>query len=109
LQGVDSLSETSRYFVVESSVLPIVFSKVVKAKQLLANKKAKSATQASQMAGISRSVFYKYKDFVHPFYENGEKKITIYSLLEDGSLTLAKLKNTIKALKKGYFFVKFSI
>ena len=46
------------------SVLPEVFTKVVEAKRYMAQGKAKSYSDAAKMAGISRSAFYKYKDFV---------------------------------------------
>lgn len=54
----------SRFLLVEESVLPEVFIKVMKAKELLANGKAKNTSQAVQLAGLSRSAFYKYKDSV---------------------------------------------
>ena len=51
------------YLLVDSKVLPEVFLKVVRAKQLLAQGKVKSLSEATKAAGISRSAFYKYKDF----------------------------------------------
>ena len=49
---------------VRREVLPEVFQKVVEAKRLLACKKAKSATEAAKMCGISRSAFYKYRELI---------------------------------------------
>ena len=50
-----------------SQILPEVYLKVILAKKLLAQGKAKSASDAAKAAGISRSAFYKYKDFVHEY------------------------------------------
>ncbi len=52
------------YLVINSKVLPPVFEGVVKAKELLADKTAKSTSEAVRIAGVSRSAFYKYRDFV---------------------------------------------
>lgn len=73
-----------KYYLVDGLVLPEVFLKVVNANKLLKTGQVKSATEASKKAGISRSVFYKYKDFIRPYYESDENNIiTIYALLND--------------------------
>lgn len=76
--------EEKSYLVIEQSVLPEVFGRVIKAKKLIESGKAKSATQASQIAGISRSAFYKYKDKVFE-YENQQicGIIKVYAVLKD--------------------------
>ena len=51
-----------RFLLVDVSVLPEVFLKVLKAKELLAAGSAKNVSAATKMAGLSRSAFYKYKD-----------------------------------------------
>ncbi|MBQ7726924.1 MAG: ACT domain-containing protein [Clostridia bacterium] len=62
-----------RYLLIDPKVLPPVFENVIHAKDLLASGQATSAAQAAKMAGISRSAFYKYKDFVFKYsYEEGE-------------------------------------
>ena len=46
--------------------------------------------------GLSRSAYYKYKDFVFPFYEaSKEKIITLSLLLEHKSGVLSKVLNTV--------------
>ena len=55
------------YFVIDKRVLPDVYEKVVKAKKLLREGKVKEVTEATKIAGVSRSVYYKYKDFVFEF------------------------------------------
>lgn len=61
------MKEHSKYLLVDSEILPEVYLKVILAKKLLAQGKAKSASDAAKAAGISRSAFYKYKDFVHEY------------------------------------------
>ena len=69
---------------VKADALPEVFSKVVKAKYLLSSKKAKSASEAARMCGISRSAFYKYKDSVFSFSEqNLGGIVNLAAVLED--------------------------
>lgn len=56
------MPELARFYVVEASALPEVFLRVAEAKEYLNNGQAQSSAEASRMAGISRSAFYKYKD-----------------------------------------------
>ncbi len=78
------MPDQCNYLLVDANVLPEVFRKVVEAKMLLARGKAKSASQAAQMAGISRSAYYKYKDAVHLYDERMQENIaTFYLTLED--------------------------
>lgn len=53
-----------KLLLVDSTVLPDVYEKVVMAKQLLISGKAKGVSDAVKKACISRSSYYKYKDFV---------------------------------------------
>lgn len=84
------------YFIVNSSVLPEVFTKVIDTKALLRTGRAKTINQAVKMAGISRSAYYKYKDYIYPFYETNKMKIvTITLLLEHIPGVLSKILDTI--------------
>ena len=74
----------SNLLLVKTDALPEVFSKVVKAKFLLSSKKAKSASEAARMCGISRSAFYKYKDSVFSYSEqNISSVVNLAAVLED--------------------------
>ena len=55
--------------VIDKRVLPEVFEKVINAKRLLKEGKVKEITEAAKQAGISRSVYYKYKDYIFEFAE----------------------------------------
>ncbi len=76
--------ENLKFMLVEAKVLPEVFLRVMDAKMLLAQGKAKNASQAAQMAGVSRSAFYKYKDSLYLYDERMSENITTLHLtLED--------------------------
>ena len=68
-----------RFLLVDSSALPDVFLKVLQAKELLASGSVSNISTAARQAGISRSAFYKYKDYVFDA-ETGREAITVISL-----------------------------
>ncbi len=61
--------------------MPEILKKTVKAKELLKSGKAKTINEATEIVGMSRSAFYKYKDYIFPFYEASMGKIITVSLL----------------------------
>ena len=72
------------YYLVDSSVLPEVFRKVVMAKRLLESGEAATVAAAAEATGISRSAFYKYKDAVSPFVDmRSGRMVTFYIFLKD--------------------------
>lgn len=75
--------EKDRYLLISPKVLPPVFENVILAKELLASGKAASAAQAAKLAGISRSAFYKYKDFVFKYSGTAGNTLNINALLSD--------------------------
>ena len=76
---------------VDSSVLPDTFNKVIYAKKLLQTGKALSASDACQKAGLSRSAFYKYKEHVFDYDDTAGRIVTIYAELADRAGILSKL------------------
>ncbi len=52
------------YLIIHKSILPDYYEKVLAAKRLLETGKVKEISEAARQAGISRSTFYKYKDYV---------------------------------------------
>ena len=73
-----------KYLVVETAVLPEVFTKVIYAKSLLESGEITNISQAAKLADISRSAIYKYRDSVFPYVnEMSSKVLSIYVLLRD--------------------------
>lgn len=72
------------YLLIDSQVAPEVFIKVVEAKNKLASGKCRTINEAIDSARISRSAFYKYKNYVFSYSETSrEKIITLFFTLED--------------------------
>ena len=59
--------EKINFYLINASIVPDIYKKVIKAKSLLASGEAKSASQAAKMADISRSAYYKYKDAIFEY------------------------------------------
>ncbi len=70
-----------KYYIVEASALPEIFLKVAEAKRLLSVGEAGTVNEATQMTGISRSAFYKYRDAVLPFQNMMTGRIITFQLL----------------------------
>ncbi len=71
-------------YVVREKALPEVLLKVVEAKRLLESERAATVQEATDMVGISRSSFYKYKDDIFPFHENTKgRTITFVTQMDD--------------------------
>jgi chorismate mutase len=76
------MEDEGRYFVVRRKAVPEVLLKVVEAKKLLNSGKRKhmSVKEATDLTGISRSSFYKYKDDIFPFSESAKGKTITLSI-----------------------------
>ena len=78
------MASAPKYYIVEASALPEVFIKVSEAKRLLSTGEASTVNDATQMTGISRSAFYKYRDAITPFQDiRSSRVITFQILLHD--------------------------
>lgn len=70
-----------RYYIIDKNVLPAIFEKVVATKKLLQSGKCKTVNEATSRIGISRAVYYKYKDHISIFTEKNAQKIVTLNLL----------------------------
>jgi chorismate mutase len=90
----------SKYFLVDSSVVPEIFSKVLDAKKLIASNLGISVNEAVQRIGISRSAYYKYKDSVFHFYEMSHGKVmTLLCVVEDIPGVLSEILGKVSSAK----------
>lgn len=69
-----------KYYLVEASVLPEIFAKVIEAKELLETGQVRTVADAVARVDISRSAFYKYKDFVSPFQDMSRGHLVTFNL-----------------------------
>lgn len=77
------MAKETQWVLADMNILPSVFSKVLKAKELLASGEADTAVDAAQKAGLSRSAFYKYKDMVFAYQETKGDLLTTHMILQD--------------------------
>lgn len=90
------MDKKATYFLVDAVVLPEVFSKVIDAKKILSKGRIKTVNEAVKEVGLSRSAYYKYKDYVYPFYETSRGRvITLFFVVEDFSGILSCIINKI--------------
>mgnify|MGYP000713110675 FL=1 len=75
------MSKAPNYYIVDAEALPEIFRKVVDARRMLDTGEAETVNQAVQMAGISRSAFYKYKDAVRPFQDMLHGRIVTFQIM----------------------------
>ena len=84
-----------KYLLVAMSILPEIYAKVVEANGYLQSGEATSASQAAKMAGISRSAYYKYKDKIFEYNEQGDDVTAINAKLIDNAGVLSSVMNEL--------------
>ena len=84
-----------KYLLVDMSILPEIYAKVVEANGYLQSGEATSASQAAKMAGISRSAYYKYKDKIFENNEQGDDVTAINAKLIDNAGVLSSVMNEL--------------
>ena len=88
--------EKINFYLINASIVPDIYKKVITAKSLLASGKAKSASQAAKMADISRSAYYKYKDAIFENHgDDSSDTATINAKLMDNAGVLSSLMNEL--------------
>lgn len=86
----------STYMIVDSKIVPGVYLKVIEAKAKIASGKFKSANDAIRDVGISRSTFYKYKDYVFACSEiERDKLVSLEFTLDDIPGVLSAILNIL--------------
>ena len=84
------MGKTIKYYIVAADALPEIFVKVAEAKRMMQAGEADTVGEATRLAGISRSAFYKYKDAVRPFNDMLHGRIVTFQVLlkdEPGALS----------------------
>ena len=70
----------SNYLIVDRRILPDYYEKVVQARDMLREGRVKEVSEAVKLVGISRSTYYKYKDYIFaPSNETACKKAVFAS------------------------------
>ncbi len=91
---------SDKYYVVNQRAVPEVLLKVVEAKRLMDMDKSMPVQKATEIVGISRSSFYKYKDDIEPFHENAKGRTVTFVLQIDDRPGL--LSSVLKLIAESY-------
>lgn len=104
------MEEKTKYFVLKKKAVPEVLLKVVEAKRLLESDRAESVQEATELVGISRSSFYKYKDDILPFYDNTKgKTVTFVMQMDDRQGLLSHLLHIVAVYRANILTIHQSI
>lgn len=75
------MGEDSKLYIIREEILSDALKKTLKVKELLESGEVKTVNEAVKKAGMSRSAFYKYRDYIFPFSKFSKGKIITLSLL----------------------------
>ncbi len=89
-----------KYLIVSKEILPEVFDKVIEVRNYINDGTAKGISEAVKMVGISRSTYYKYKDFVFSPSDNTTgRKAVIALMLRHKRGVLSEVLNILSSEK----------
>ncbi len=89
-------ANSEKFYLVREDFLPDGMKKTLEAKKLLEGKKVDSIHEATKRVGLSRSVFYKYRDAVFPFHHMmKEQMVTLFFHLDDQTGALSHLLSLV--------------
>ena len=104
------MSENTEFYIVRARALPEVLRGVAKANQLLASGKVRTVNEAAELAGISRSSYYKFKDDIEEFHDSmAGMNVTLSCEINDETGILAKLLGIISGCNANILTIHQSI
>ena len=84
----------SEYLLVHKSILPDYYESVIKCRELVEGKN-KSVSEACKECMISRSTYYKYKDYIFLSSQDKDEEAVISCRLTDQKGVLSQVLSTI--------------
>lgn len=89
----------SNYLIVDKRILPDYYEKVVEARAMLREGRVKEVSEAVKLVGISRSTYYKYKDYIFaPSDDTACRKAVFSLMLNHRQGILSEVLNQFSAL-----------
>ena len=73
----------SNYLIVHKSILPEYYEKVLACRHLMESGKVREVSQAVKHVGISRSTYYKYKDYIFEPSDLDSSHKAVFSMMLD--------------------------
>ena len=108
--GVQVFDGSEEFYLIKEEILPDSIRRTLKAKKYLESGRVKTVNEAAEKAGISRSVYYKYKDKIFPFNAaTYQKVITVSLILEHRPGVLSKVLQFVAAMKGNVITINQSI
>lgn len=96
----------SEYLIVHKSILPPYFEQVIAARELINNQKI-NICDACKMQSISRSTYYKYKDFIfRPTIDSGNKALLLSKRLMKREFYLLFYKSYMIIVEMSFQLIK---
>lgn len=84
------------YLIIHKSILPEYYEKVLEVRRILESGKTRDVSQAVREVGISRSTYYKYKDYIlEPMALSGGRKAVLSMMLTHEAGVLSALLSCI--------------
>ena len=81
-------------YLVREEILPKAIKKTILAKEMINRGEVRTVNEAVAKANLSRSAYYKYKDYVYSFFETTRDKIVTLALL------ISHRRGTLQAVLK---------
>lgn len=89
-------SKRRRFYLVAEDIMPEAMVKTVQVKDMLARGEMNTVHEAVTEVGLSRSAFYKYRDLVYLYEEEGQGRfVTLSMILEHRQGILSAVLNSI--------------
>jgi len=72
---------SNEFFIVHKKILPEYYEKVVEVREMLKRGECKDISEAVKKIGISRSTYYKYKDYIFRMSDDSSSRKAVISMI----------------------------
>ena len=98
------------FLIVHKKILPPYFSKVLEARRLLESGAVRDVSTAVKQVGISRSTYYKYKDYIYaPNSGDNGRKAVLSMLLSHEKGVLFRILNLLSSFSANILTITQSL
>ena len=99
-----------KYLIVNKKILPEFYDKVIEARNMIQSGQCKNVSEAVKQVGISRSTYYKFKDYIYLPTENSVgKKAVITCMLMHRRGVLSDVLNLLSTYYANILTINQSI
>lgn len=98
------------YLIIDKKILPEYYEKVVEARNLLESGRVKEVSEAVKIVGISRSTYYKYKDYIYePSQDAAGQKVVLFMILNHDKGVLSQMLNLLSSFNANILTITQSL